>query len=50
MMDAEEFDKHLVAYHEDGNDYRYVFTREQAAEIKDALKKQEPQNARSDSL
>ena len=36
-MTSEDFDKHLSSYHECGNDYRYNFTREEVAEIKEAL-------------
>lgn len=36
-MTAEKFDKCLVAYNEGGDDYRYVLTRQQAEEIKQAL-------------
>lgn len=33
-----DFDKHLKAYNEKGNDYRYTFTKEEVQEIKEALK------------
>lgn len=32
-----DIDKHLIAYHDGGNDYRYAFSREEVAEIKQAL-------------
>ena len=36
-MQGQDIDKHLISYREDSNDYRYVFTREEIAEIKRAL-------------
>lgn len=36
-----DFDKHLMAYHEDGNDYRYRFTREEVNKIKNVLDNRE---------
>lgn len=36
-MQGNEFRECLVAYHEEGNDYRYVLSREQAQDIEDAL-------------
>lgn len=32
-----DIDKHLIAYHDGGNDYRYVFSKEEVEEIKQAL-------------
>ena len=32
-----DIDKHLNSYHDGGNDYRYVFSREEVVEIKKAL-------------
>ena len=32
-----DIDKHLIAYHDGGNDYRYAFSREEVTEIKQAL-------------
>ena len=32
-----DIDKHLNSYHDGGNDYRYVFSREEVTEIKQAL-------------
>ena len=32
-----DIDKHLIAYHDGGNDYRYVFLKEEVEEIKQAL-------------
>ena len=34
MIDIE---KHLTSYHDGGNDYRYAFSKEEVAEIKQAL-------------
>lgn len=36
-MNAEEFDKHLMSYHEGGDDYRYCFSKQEAETIKNAL-------------
>ena len=36
-MNAEEFDRHLISYHECGNDYRYCFSKQEAGKIKNAL-------------
>ena len=36
-MNAEEFDRHLISYHEGGYDYRYCFSRQEAETIKNAL-------------
>lgn len=36
-MNAEEFDRHLISYHEGGNDYRYCFSKQEAETIKIAL-------------
>ena len=36
-MNAEEFDRHLISYHEGGNDYRYCFSGQEAEKIKNAL-------------
>lgn len=36
-MNAEEFDKHLMSYHECGDDYRYCFSKQEAETIKNAL-------------
>ena len=36
-MNAEEFDSHLISYHEGGDDYRYCFSRQDAETIKNAL-------------
>ena len=36
-MDAEEFDRHLISYHDGGNDYRYCFSKQEAETIKNAL-------------
>lgn len=36
-MNAEEFDRHLISYHEGGNDYRYCFSKQEADAIKNAL-------------
>lgn len=36
-MNAEEFDRHLISYHEGGNDYRYCFSKQEADTIKNAL-------------
>ena len=32
-----DIDKHLIAYHDGGNDYRYAFSKEEVTEIKKAL-------------
>ena len=32
-----DIDKHLISYHDGGNDYRYVFSRDEVVEIKKAL-------------
>ena len=32
-----DIDKHLISYHDGGNDYRYAFSKEEVAEIKQAL-------------
>ena len=32
-----DIDKHLISYHDGGNDYRYVFSKEEVTEIKQAL-------------
>lgn len=29
-MNAEEFDRHLISYHEGGDDYRYCFSKQEA--------------------
>lgn len=36
-MNAEEFDRHLISYHDGGNDYRYCFSKQEAETIKNAL-------------
>ena len=36
-MNAEEFDRHLISYHEGGNDYRYCFSNQEADTIKNAM-------------
>lgn len=36
-MNAEEFDRHLISYHEGGDDYRYCFSKQEAETIKNAL-------------
>lgn len=36
-MNAEEFDRHLISYHEGGDDYRYCFSRQETETIKNAL-------------
>ncbi len=36
-MNAEEFDMHLISYHEGGDDYRYCFSKQEAETIKNAL-------------
>lgn len=36
-MNAEEFDRHLISYHDGGNDYRYCFSEQEADVIKNAL-------------
>ena len=36
-MNAEEFDSHLISYHEGGDDYRYCFSKQEAETIKNAL-------------
>ena len=36
-MNAEEFDSHLISYHDGGNDYRYCFSKQEADAIKNAL-------------
>ena len=36
-MNAEEFDRHLISYHEGGNDYRYYFSKQEVGTIKNAL-------------
>ena len=32
-----DIDKHLISYHDGGNDYRYAFSKEEVTEIKQAL-------------
>ena len=36
-MNAEEFDRHLISYHEGGNDYRYCFSKQEVGTIKNEL-------------
>ena len=36
-MNAEEFDRHLISYHDGGDDYRYCFSNQEAEKIKNAL-------------
>ena len=36
-MNAEEFARHLISYHEGGNDYRYCFSKQEVDTIKNAL-------------
>ena len=36
-MNAEEFDRHLISYHDGGDDYRYCFSKQEADAIKNAL-------------
>ena len=36
-MNAEEFDRHLISYHECGNDYIYCFSKQEVGTIKNEL-------------
>lgn len=36
-MNAEEFDRHLISYHDCGDDYRYCFSKQEVGTIKNAL-------------
>lgn len=36
-MNAEEIDRHLISYHEGGDDYRYCFSKQEADAIKNSL-------------
>lgn len=36
-MNAEEFDRHLISYHEGGDDYRYCFSKKEVGTIKNEL-------------
>ena len=36
-MNSEEFDRHLISYHDGGDDYRYCFSKQEADTIKNAL-------------
>ena len=36
-MNAEEFEMHLISYHEGGDDYRYCFSKQEVGTIKNAL-------------